>query len=224
LKSAISYLDDIGFTCYFPGQQGELWRITDCWQDHYSGIFWSNVACVHRDLAPALFQRMEQIFLALMTTTTTETTIESPLQVILPLTAEPPIHVTYFQNHNISRYDQITLLDSSGNSRYNLGIMDRTLKATTTHATCVWANDLPYNRKRKVRRMHKMIQGMAYQYNCIRMIVLLEKPPNVDTPTMMRELHHTVNMISQVGIFIGVKRRTMISNPSKVFWIWNNTI
>ena len=37
LKSAIDYLDNIGFTCYWAGS-GKLWKITECWHPHYDGI------------------------------------------------------------------------------------------------------------------------------------------------------------------------------------------
>ena len=65
LKEALHFLDENGFTCYWPGAQGELWKITGCWLDHYSMHFWSNVACVNRlmgEQARELAVRMEEIF------------------------------------------------------------------------------------------------------------------------------------------------------------------
>jgi FkbM family methyltransferase len=47
LSDAIDLLDEDGFTCYWAGQD-MLWRITDCWFDHYKLHFWSNIACVNR--------------------------------------------------------------------------------------------------------------------------------------------------------------------------------
>jgi FkbM family methyltransferase len=53
-----------GFICYWAGRMGKLWRITDCWMDHYDEWKeWSNVACVQRKLAPTLAARMEARFL-----------------------------------------------------------------------------------------------------------------------------------------------------------------
>uniref|UniRef100_A0A7S1GKV0 Methyltransferase FkbM domain-containing protein n=1 Tax=Cyclophora tenuis TaxID=216820 RepID=A0A7S1GKV0_CYCTE len=61
LQSAIDQLDGMGFTCYWAGKS-QLWRITGCWFDHYGYKYWSNVACAHRRLAPALENHMEHIF------------------------------------------------------------------------------------------------------------------------------------------------------------------
>ena len=63
LLQAISMLNEMHFTCYWPGRD-QLWRITGCWLQHYEGLFWSNVVCVNRILAPTLAERMENAFLA----------------------------------------------------------------------------------------------------------------------------------------------------------------
>jgi FkbM family methyltransferase len=66
LRMAIDMLhNELHFTCYWPGgsKEGQLWRITGCFLPHYDGLFWSNVVCVNRELAPDLAERMEDIFL-----------------------------------------------------------------------------------------------------------------------------------------------------------------
>lgn len=50
LFEAIQMLDTLGFTCYWPGFDGHIWRITKCWLEQYKYRFWSNVACVNRNL------------------------------------------------------------------------------------------------------------------------------------------------------------------------------
>ena len=50
LSQAIQHLDtEFGFTCYWAGFNDTIWRITNCWLDHYDVKFWSNVACVNRN-------------------------------------------------------------------------------------------------------------------------------------------------------------------------------
>ena len=61
LRDAVDMLDGLGFTCYWAGQH-QLWRITNCWLEHYSIRSWSNVACVQRTQTE-LLRRMEQLFL-----------------------------------------------------------------------------------------------------------------------------------------------------------------
>ena len=61
LQTAVEALDAMGFTCYWAGAN-KLWQITGCWMDHYDGKFWSNLACAHRELVPALAERMERTF------------------------------------------------------------------------------------------------------------------------------------------------------------------
>jgi hypothetical protein len=61
LSETIELLDREGFICYWAGTGGNLWRITDCWQDHYDGKFWSNVACVSRS-HDDLVETMETMF------------------------------------------------------------------------------------------------------------------------------------------------------------------
>jgi hypothetical protein len=36
LKPAIDTLQQKGFTCYWEGRMGKLWRITNCWMDYYN--------------------------------------------------------------------------------------------------------------------------------------------------------------------------------------------
>ena len=51
-----------GFVCYWAGQQ-RLWRITNCWMNHYqSPSILAHVACVNQRLAPQLHRRMERVF------------------------------------------------------------------------------------------------------------------------------------------------------------------
>lgn len=49
LQEAIELLDLKGFTCYWPGTAGKIWRITGCWMGHYNIHMWSNVACINRN-------------------------------------------------------------------------------------------------------------------------------------------------------------------------------
>jgi Methyltransferase FkbM domain len=64
LRDAIQYLaESYHFTCYWAGVR-KLWRITDCWHDHYKVHQWSNVACVASAKVPALAERMERVFRA----------------------------------------------------------------------------------------------------------------------------------------------------------------
>jgi hypothetical protein len=54
------------FVCYWHGENGNLWRISDCWQDHYANKQWANIACVstvHAD-AKDIHTKMEAAFLA----------------------------------------------------------------------------------------------------------------------------------------------------------------
>lgn len=53
-----------GFVCYYAGSDNNLWRITDCWQTHYSFKTWANIACVNVDVEETkpLYDRMEEIF------------------------------------------------------------------------------------------------------------------------------------------------------------------
>jgi FkbM family methyltransferase len=62
LSDAVDLLDEDGFTCYWAGQD-MLWRITDCWLDHFKLHFWSNVACVNRK-QEKLAKSMEATFQA----------------------------------------------------------------------------------------------------------------------------------------------------------------
>jgi hypothetical protein len=59
-----SLLPKSGFTCYWAGTNGNLWRIAGCWQEHYSFKTWANVACVNTQIAETkpLFDKMEALF------------------------------------------------------------------------------------------------------------------------------------------------------------------
>jgi hypothetical protein len=62
LRAMIERLHSTGFVCYWPGTENNLWRITDCWQDHYEHRFWAKIACVNTLQAPGLAQKMEDLF------------------------------------------------------------------------------------------------------------------------------------------------------------------
>ena len=66
LKDLIFRLKKKGFVCYFTGSSGEdLWRLTDCWQDHYEIRFPATVGCVNANIPAAepLLNEMEELFL-----------------------------------------------------------------------------------------------------------------------------------------------------------------
>ena len=56
---------NFGFACYWPGNDGNIWRITKCFLDHYDIHFWSNVACVNRNFEEArpIAEKMEMMFM-----------------------------------------------------------------------------------------------------------------------------------------------------------------
>jgi FkbM family methyltransferase len=63
LSDAIDMLDELGFQCYWAGED-KLWRITGCvLEDLYATHNWANVACANQNLSPALAQKMETLFL-----------------------------------------------------------------------------------------------------------------------------------------------------------------
>jgi hypothetical protein len=64
LKDLMFRLKKRGFACYWPGDGGNMWRITDCWQDHYELHFFANIACVNTNITAAkpLADRMERMF------------------------------------------------------------------------------------------------------------------------------------------------------------------
>ncbi|KAG7341827.1 hypothetical protein IV203_006919 [Nitzschia inconspicua] len=66
LNDLITRLKKKGHICYFHGDDDNLWRITDCWQEHYELHFFANIACVNVQLPAAqpLAQKMENAFLA----------------------------------------------------------------------------------------------------------------------------------------------------------------
>ncbi|KAL3935961.1 MAG: hypothetical protein SGARI_002756, partial [Bacillariaceae sp.] len=64
LKDLVFRLKKKGFVCYWPGDDDNMWRITDCWQDHYEIHYFANIACVNANLpavAP-LAEKMEEMF------------------------------------------------------------------------------------------------------------------------------------------------------------------
>jgi FkbM family methyltransferase len=67
LSNTTETMKERGFVCYWAGDAGRLWRITDCWLSHYDLKFWSNVACVNvllpDTVTPSLAERMEATFL-----------------------------------------------------------------------------------------------------------------------------------------------------------------
>ena len=65
LSDLIPTLESEGFACYWPGADGNIWRITKCLLDHYHVHVWSNVACINRriDEVRSIAQKMESMFL-----------------------------------------------------------------------------------------------------------------------------------------------------------------
>lgn len=65
LADAIDLFKSKDFVCYFPGINGNIWRITDCWQEFYAIHSWANVACVNYKIPEAapLAEQMEMMFL-----------------------------------------------------------------------------------------------------------------------------------------------------------------
>lgn len=59
LSEAVGVLRTHDFVCYWAGSFGNIWRLTDCWHNHYDYKFWSNVACVNLRLAEPLATKME---------------------------------------------------------------------------------------------------------------------------------------------------------------------
>lgn len=65
LSEVIEYLDgEFGFTCYWAGFNNTIWRITNCWLDHYDKHIWSNIACVNRNFGEVrgVAEDMENLF------------------------------------------------------------------------------------------------------------------------------------------------------------------
>ena len=54
LSETVDLLRANGFVCYWAGAFGNIWRLTDCWLNHYDDKYWSNVACVNLNLAAPL--------------------------------------------------------------------------------------------------------------------------------------------------------------------------
>ncbi len=59
-------IDDIlrDFACYWQGANGNLWRISGCWQDHYDKHSHAYIACVNVviDGVKPIYEKMEQVF------------------------------------------------------------------------------------------------------------------------------------------------------------------
>ena len=57
------------FACYWHGAQGNLWRITGCWQNHYDFKSWAKVVCVNSKIAAAkpIYDKMEEAFAMTLT-------------------------------------------------------------------------------------------------------------------------------------------------------------
>jgi hypothetical protein len=53
LAHAIDLFNSKGFVRYFPDFNGDIWRITDCWQDFYDIHSWSNLACFNDKIPEA---------------------------------------------------------------------------------------------------------------------------------------------------------------------------
>lgn len=68
-STLIRRLKTRGFVCYFTGVSGELWRITDCWMNHFGQKHWGQLACVnaHHPDVREMLDRMEGIFLETLT-------------------------------------------------------------------------------------------------------------------------------------------------------------
>jgi FkbM family methyltransferase len=66
LSDAINTLTEHRFVCYWAGAYGHIWRISNCWMDHYNLHSFSNVACVNLNFAEnaPLLHRMEELFRA----------------------------------------------------------------------------------------------------------------------------------------------------------------
>jgi FkbM family methyltransferase len=65
LSTFVSELENnFGFACYWPGTDGNIWRITKCFLEYYDIHSWSNVACVNRRIDEALpiAEKMESMF------------------------------------------------------------------------------------------------------------------------------------------------------------------
>ena len=57
------------FACYWHGAQGNLWRITGCWQNHYDFKSWAKVVCVNSKIEAAkpIYDKMEEAFAMTLT-------------------------------------------------------------------------------------------------------------------------------------------------------------
>jgi hypothetical protein len=71
LSILIRKLKTRGFVCYFSGSNGNLWRITDCWMNHYGEKHWGRIACVnvHHPDVRGILDRMETGFIETLTRT-----------------------------------------------------------------------------------------------------------------------------------------------------------
>lgn len=49
LKSIVTHLDTLGFTCYWAGNNGRLLNMNRCWSEKFELGGWNNAACVKRN-------------------------------------------------------------------------------------------------------------------------------------------------------------------------------
>ena len=68
LSKVMKLLQDNGLVCYFAGSKErdhDLWRITDCFMEHFDDRHWAGIACVNVQLPDVkpMAERMEEIFL-----------------------------------------------------------------------------------------------------------------------------------------------------------------
>lgn len=60
------YWIELAFFCYWAGNNGLLWQVTNCWLEHYHIHAWSNVACINRNdrLMRSVAENMQERFLS----------------------------------------------------------------------------------------------------------------------------------------------------------------
>lgn len=158
-------------------------------------MYWSNVACANRQLVPALVQRMETLFLETVSTT---------------LHSKDPIDVTTFQIRNETRYDVVTLCDSDGNERYQLSVVDSRYGG---YPTCVWLDPPPIPESDK----REKLLAAAKRVNCIRLIAVDKKPPEVSISTAETELLHFAKVLAAQGLFLERQQRLESSREIRFF-------
>lgn len=117
---------------------------------------------------------------------------------------QSPIDVTTFQNHNLSRYDTLSLCDANGHERYQLTVVDRRFHGSTalTHPTCVWLDPPVAPTPDRREALQTAAQGM----DCIRLIAVDRRPSGVGDEIVQTELHHFAMVIAQQGLYLGRMR------------------